>query len=463
MKRRDFGLLAGTSLAALTTGGIPAKAQTAADPSLLTTTLTPFGAERAGNADGSIPAWTGGYTTVPAGWQPGDAVPDLFANEQPILTIDASNMAQHADRLSEGTMTLMTKYGFSIKVYPTHRTAAAPQEIYDNMAANVGRAQLDPAGGRLGFTGAFGGVPFPIPDTSDPFAAGAQIAWNHDSRWMGYARRLITCGYVVSNGTLALSNKSDGQYDYPYYRKGGSLETYTDGIYQRSLQTFVGPPSLVGEEIITWSVSNPAAAPDIAWELLAGQGRVRKAPQLSYDTPSSFTNGVSNYDEYFGFYQSLEKYDWKYVGKKEMYIPYHNNAIYLLPAEQVHKEHFFDPDVVRWELHRVWVVDATVHPGERNVLARRRLYVDEDNWIIALVDAWDSNDSLYHVNTVYNYLRPDLPGLIYGNSVINNLQTDDYTSIAGSWNQGVHADFTFLDKIADSAFDPTNMAAAAQY
>jgi hypothetical protein len=462
MKRRNFGLMAGASAAALKLGSVRAQAQAAPDASLLKTTLTPFGSERAGNADGSIPAWTGGYTTIPAGWQPGDAMPDPFADEQPVVVIDASNMAQYSDKLTEGVMAMMTKYGFSIKVYPTHRTHSAPQEIYDNIAANVGRAQLDPAGGRFGFTAGWGGIPFPIPDFTDPYTAGPQIVWNHASRWLGYARTFATRGYAVSNGLISLSNISTAQYNYPYYKKGGSIASY-NGIYEQSHQEFVAPANLIGEEIITWSVSDPAAAADIAWELLAGQGRVRKAPELNYDTPSSFTNGIGNYDEYDGFYNSLQKYDWKYIGTKELYVPYNNNAMYLLPPEPVHKEHFLDPNVIRWELHRVRVVEATLHPGERNVLVRRLLHLDEDTSIICCVDAWDANGNLYKVNTVYNYLRPDLPGTIYGNNVINNLQTDDYASVSGHWDQKANPGFVFLDGFPASNFDPQNMAAQAQY
>ena len=90
MKRRDFGLLAGTSLATAATLRT-ANAQTAADPALLTSTLTPMGAERAGNADGSIPAWTGGLVSPPLPSNQPVAV-HLFEDEEPLYTIDSSNM-----------------------------------------------------------------------------------------------------------------------------------------------------------------------------------------------------------------------------------------------------------------------------------------------------------------------------------------------------------------------------------
>lgn len=461
MKRRSFGLLAGASLTTLKI--CPSYAQSTVDVSKLTSSLTPVGAERAGNSEGSIPEWTGGYTSVPDGWQPGDYMPDFFADEPVVLVIDSSNMAQHSNRLSDGVMAMMQKYGFSIKVYPTHRTASAPQWVYDNIAVNAANAKLDPAGGRLGYIDAYGGVPFPIPDASDPEAAGAQIIWNHNARWSGYAYALNSQSYVVSNGNIALADISPEKYDFPYYSKAGNLSNF-DGIQWRGFTTYLAPANLVGSEVIEWQKTDPYSSPNEFWQLLNGQGRVRRAPELAFDTPSSFADGVVNFDEYFGFNGSLEKYDWTLVEKKEVYIPYNNNGMYLLPAEQVHLKHFLDPNAVRWELHRVWVVDAKLHPGERNVLARRRLYVDEDSWTIGLVDAWDANGELYKVNTVYNYLRPDLPGLVYGNSSVLNLQTDNYASLAGVWNEKqAGSTFKFYDSFPDSLYDPQHMAATAQY
>ena len=142
MKRREFGLLAGTSLA--TAGAVrPAMAQSAPDPSLLTTTLTPYGAERAGNADGSIPAWTGGWTAPPTAPDQTIDVPLPFAGEAMLYTVDASNLSQYQNLVTPGLQAMITKYGFSLQVFPTHRTAAAPQYVYDNISKNVTRAAAE--------------------------------------------------------------------------------------------------------------------------------------------------------------------------------------------------------------------------------------------------------------------------------------------------------------------------------
>jgi hypothetical protein len=463
MKRRTFGLLASTGLASM--AGMrfePAKAQSAPDASLLQTTLTPMGGERAGNADGSIPAWTGGYSTVPAGFKPGDYIGELWPDEQPTLVIDSSNVTQYADKLSEGCVAMVQKYGFSMKVYPTHRTACAPQAIYDAIAANVATAKLEPAGPQLGFTGAFGGIPFPIPDANDPLAAGAQIIWNQNATWRGYACQQEYQSWSVSNGQQSLAFGCTEQEKYPYYQ-AKSISEY-NGILYKQDSPYWAPPNLVGQNIIVWAYSEPYKNPQQAWELLNGQGRVRRAPEVSFDTPSPQANGIANYDEYYGFNGSLERYDWKCLGKKEMYIPYNNNKMYGVTPESALLAHFIDPEIVRWELHRVWVVEATLHPGERSVDARRRMYVDEDTFLIGANDIWDANNQLVKTTHVFNNVRPELPGTIYGQSVIYNLQTADYVTVAGIWNQAAKpGGILFFDDFPENLTDPQEMAANAQY
>ena len=51
--------------------------------------LTPLGGERAGNAEGTIPEWTGGITEPPAGYTVGEHHRDPFAGDRPLFVIDA--------------------------------------------------------------------------------------------------------------------------------------------------------------------------------------------------------------------------------------------------------------------------------------------------------------------------------------------------------------------------------------
>lgn len=460
MKRREFSLLLGSSVASM---GLTrqALAQSASpDATLLTTTLTPTGAERAGNADGSIPAWTGGVTSSPLPADQPVVVP-MFADEQSLCAVDSSNMAQYSGMLSEGTQVLMTKYGFKVNVYQTHRTAAAPQYVYDNIAKNVTSSQLEPTGGRFGFTGGYGGVPFPIPNTSDPNIAGVQIIWNHLVAWPGYSYKTDSTAWVVIDGKVILTFGGYQRFLLPYYDPAGSAQTY-QGYYGYIKQIANAPAGLTGEEYLIWHTSNSLLKPDITWELINGEGRVRKAPDEAYDTPNSQSNGINNLDDATGFYGSPQKYDWKFIGKKEMLVPYNCNAIPLCTARDFFWHSFPNPDIVRWERHRMWVVEATLHPGEMNTTARRVCYMDEDTWQILLSDCYDARDNLVKTLVVHNRVVPSLPGTIFVGFGCWDLLNGNY-----SWVGGIKApssdglEWELPQPLSD--FSPEEMAAQASF
>jgi hypothetical protein len=460
MKRRKLGLLSGASF--LATSLRPAWAQSVTpDPTLLTTTLTPLGGERAGNADGSIPAWTGGMVSPPmAPNQPVDV--KVFTDEQPLYKVDASNMAQYEQLLSPGIQQLMTKFGFYIKVFPTRRTAAAPQYVYENTAKNVTRARLDPAGGRFGFVGAYGGVPFPIIDTSDPLVGGAQLIWNHLTTWLGpqSSAGMVPCS-VVSQGRLAMTAGGPSKFVYPYYDPKGSPETF-DGYYSKMHVYTQAPAASAGQETLVWHSVNVNKQPDIIWTLVNGQGRVRKAPNEQYDTPNPATNGLNNVDESSCFYGNPLQYDWRYIGKQEMLIPYHNNQVVFTAQNEYMLPKYPNPEITRWEKHRVWVLEATLRSDQRNVYTRRRFYIDEDTWWIILGESYTSDGVMAKAYALLNRVVPSLPGTTELGCLTFNVLTGDYSYQGPLLYEGFSDTMTFAP-IPDSVFEPQLMAALASF
>jgi Protein of unknown function (DUF1329) len=461
MKRRDFGLLAGTSLATATALG-PARAQSATpDPTLLSTTLTPMGGERAGNADGSIPAWTGGLTAPPLPPDQPVAV-HLFEDEQPLYTIDASNMAQYADLLTPATQFQIKTFGMTVPVYQTHRTAAAPQYVYDNNVKNVTNAVLDPAGGRLGFSGAYGGVPFPIIDTATPLNGGAQLIWNHLTAWYDYSDySTFSPGCVVIDGKLILVAATISRTIYPYFDPNGSLATF-DGYYSKGHYYYKAPGSVVGQEQLVWHSTNVNANPDIVWTLLNGQGRVRKAPNEQYDTPNPSSNGIASLDESSVFYGNPSQYDWTYIEKKEFIVPYNCNKQLFSTMEDLCGPHFINPDYMRWEKHRMWVVEANLHPGIHNVNSRRRLYIDEDSWYALLGEGYDGSGDMWKGYMICNGCIPSVPGTIEQQTMIFQLQTGDWV-INGNASYAGFQNNKYIQPQDPSIFEPQEMAAKASF
>jgi hypothetical protein len=185
--------------------------------------------------------------------------------------------------------------------------------------------------------------------------------------------------------------------------------------------------------------------------------------RATYDTPSSGADAVANYDEYFVFYGKEDRYDWKLLGKKEIFIHYNNNAMVHVTAEVGHQPHFMNPDIVRWELHRVWVVDATLRSDSRNVVPHRRYYVDEDTWHATLGDECDGQGNIWKVDMMFVENRPELPATIFSNVVIYNLQANEYVTLDGSWADPPYQQSLDSRPVPPNTFDPQSMAAESQF
>lgn len=380
-------------------------AVTADEAAKLKTTLTPLGAERAANKDGSIPAWDGGLSKAPAGYKNGDPRPDPYAADKPLLSINAKNMDQHAAKLSDGVKALMKKYpDFRIEVYPSRRSAGAPQYVYDNSFKNATRAKLVDNG----VEAAFGGIPFPIPKD------GYEAIWNHRLAWTGVNTQTpLRVWVMTADGRRSMASGGTQTFRRVYYDPDVAPDKF-DGYYALGKFAVSEPGSKSGEAILAHDGLN-ASAPRGLWQYLVGQRRVRKAPSVGYDTPDAVTSGIGLFDEAFNLFGPIDKHELKLIGKKELYIPYNNNRAALAKVADLVTPGTLNPSLVRWELHRVWEVEATLAAGKRHVAAKRRYYIDEDSWQIALFDGWDAKGEIWRTNYALMLAAPDIQGAMLGN------------------------------------------------
>jgi hypothetical protein len=374
----------------------------------LRTRLTPVGAERAANQDGAIPAWTGGG-------KPAD--PD--AREQPLLVIDNASAAKYAARLPEGALALFARYpDYKIRVFPTHRTAAAPDWVYANIAANAGRAHAAPEGIAYGVAGAAGGIPFPLPQN------GTQIVWNHLLAFWGAAREAHVTTLIASgDGSVQQTAGYREITDFPYYQQPGSAP---EPYYFKTRRIQDAPAARAGEAYIAWQPLDTAQNRYVAWRYLPGEHRVRKAPSLSYDTPDADASGYEELDDYYLFFGGPDRYDFRLLGKREMYIPYNNDRLNAMEPRAAMGSQHANQDVLRYELHRVWVVEGTLAAGKHHVAPRRRLYMDEDSWLVVYSEAWDEDGQLWKFGHATMTLRPEIPAMIIGGQFIYDLLQGGY-------------------------------------
>ncbi|BAN46094.1 hypothetical protein PCA10_03620 [Metapseudomonas resinovorans NBRC 106553] len=354
--------------------------------------LTPMGAERAGNADGSIPAWTGGLAKD-AGQRDADGfLEDPFAADQPLFTITAQNAEQYKDKLTPGQLALFKRYpdSYRIPVYPTRRSIGLPQGYLDLTRENAANTQLVENGNGLQHYKS-GGLPFAIPQN------GLEVIWNHIGRYRGLSyQRMVVQASPQANGAYTPSLIKQ-QLAYPVDLSDYAPQEMANLLYFYR-EEFLSPARLAGGVLLVHETINQVTEPRMAWQYNAGQRRVRRAPQIAYDSPGA--EGMRTLDDFDMFNGAPDRFDWKLVGKQELYIPY--NAYKLgspkLKYSDIIKPGHLNPEHTRYELHRVWHVTATLKPGQRHIYSRRDLYIDEDSWQAAEADAYDGRGNLWRVS-----------------------------------------------------------------
>ena len=358
--------------------------------------LTPIGAERAGNAAGTIPAWTGGLTELPAGYVEGEPLVDPFPNEQPMYTITAQNFDQYKDNLSTGQIALLKRYPdtYRMPVYTTHRTAAYPESVYAAIKNDALTNETTADGNGLVNVDFY--VPFPIPKS------GVEIIWNHVLRYRGGSfKRSYTQIPVQSNGKFSPIVFEDQLTFAPYLGTSPPNRLF---YYKQSIKA---PARLEGNVLLVHENINQVTEPRAAWIYNAGQRRVRRAPDVAYDGPGTASDGLRTADDLDMYNGAPDRYEWKLLGKKELYIPY--NSFRASSKDLTYKNivlaGHLNPEYLRYELHRVWVIEATLKEGKRHIYAKRTFYVDEDTWQISIADLYDGRGELWRVKEAHNNIH----------------------------------------------------------
>ena len=363
----------------------------------LGTSLTPVGAEKAGNADGSIPAWTGGLPKNAGAVDSKGFLADPFASEKPLFVITAATVDKYKDKLSDGQVAMFKRYPetYKIPVYPSHRTVNLPPDIYESIkrsALNV--HAINDGNGLENFTGNRY-YAFPIPKN------GVEVLWNHITRYHGgNLRRIITQATPQTNGSYT-PIRFEEEVAVPQAIPDIDAAKAAN-VLSFFKQSVTAPARLAGNVLLVHETLDQVKEPRLAWIYNAGQRRVRRAPQVSYDGPGTASDGLRTTDNFDMFSGAPDRYDWKLVGKKEMYVPYNDyKLVYGSKADQMLTPKHINPDVVRWELHRVWVVEATLQPGKRHIYSKRVFYLDEDSWTALASDEYDARGQLYRSAFLY--------------------------------------------------------------
>ena len=410
--------------------------------------LTAVGAEKAGNADGTIPAYTGGIATPPAGYQVGQFHADPYAADQPLFTIDRSNVNDHADKLSEGQKAMIAKYpSFKMIVYPTRRSAAFSPRINEYTAQNATTCTLVADG--EGVQNCAEGFPFPIPKN------GYEAIWNHKLKYKGIANtRWSNQIPVTASGQYTVVRLRDESLGL-YYKPGNTSENINN-ILIYFFQVVEGPARLAGQVLLVHETLNQAAAPRQAWIYNPGQRRVRRAPNVAYDNPGTASDGLRTNDMFDMFNGATDRHELKLVGKREMYVPYNSYKVHSgsVKVKDMIKPGHINPDLLRYELHRVWVVEATLKPGKRHINPRRTFYLDEDSFQILVLDHYDTNGKLWRYSEAPSIQYWEAPTFWSTLETHHDLQSGRYLPVLVD-NEETPPDFGFVT--SPNEFSPQSL------
>ncbi|MEQ9143430.1 MAG: DUF1329 domain-containing protein [Parvibaculaceae bacterium] len=443
MQRTAFFLVAGLIWGPPVLAGV---AQSEADR--LGADLTPIGAERAGNADGSIPAWDGGLRDVPGDvLSRGGHYPDPFPGDQPVATVTAANADAHAEYLTAGQRAMLSVYpSYKMDIYQTRRTCAFPDTVYDATRANAVNASLSDDGDSL--SGALLGFPFPIP------RSGVELVWNHNLRFRGHkVRRTFASAAPTRTGSFTPVRVQD-ELVFSYADPSLSAFSQLGNVSLKYIQETLSPARRAGQLLLVHETIDPSLGERKSWQYTVGRAdsapNVQRTTAVSYDNPQIYSDAMSTADNFDMFSGPPDRYDWTLLGREEKYIAYNSYRLSSpsLTYEEIVQAGHLDQDLLRYERHRVWKVEATLKPGMRHVYSRRVNYFDEDSWNLAASDLYDARGGLWRVQEAHLIQYYDVPTCFNASDVVYDLVEGRYVvqNLKNEEPEGIQFEATDLDE-----------------
>jgi hypothetical protein len=385
----------------------------AEDAARLEGDFTPMGAVRAGNDDGTIPSWTGGIVEPPADHVPGQWHVDPFAADEISHTITAENVERHAERLSDGHRAMFRTYpdSFSMNIYPTRRSASYPDWVYAAVRENATAAEVVLAG-KGGVTGARVGPPFPLP------RSGVEVVWNHNLRWRGIrVRKWQGSAAVTKRGKYRIILQlQDHVYPYGIDRDSKFKREHPNTMLAIISKT-ISPQLLAGDGSLVIEPLDQTHDPRKSWIYTSALRRVVRSPHFAYDFPAPNSDNLRTIDDTFLFNGPPDRFDWKLLGRREIYVPYNAYRLHSRDdgSDGILQAGHIAPEAARYELHRVWVVEGTRKPDAKHIYSKRVFYVDEDSWNILISESYDDDGKLWRVgesHTINFYQVPTIEATI---------------------------------------------------
>lgn len=403
-------------------------AVTSVEANSLGNDLTPVGATLKGNGV-DIPDWTGSMRDLPEALAfrgSSRRYIDPYVQDPVLYTVTESSSIRYQKYLTDGLKAMLALYPqtFKIPVYPTRRNARYNAKFEKRTLWNSKNTLLKE--GNAGISQYTGAIPFPIPKN------GQEVMWNarlaHPNASLNGVLDTIA---VYPNGTQHRFRERMVS-EYPYANENNKV-----GLTEKDIGAFAALVHVAIEEPRTEKGNMTMVQEPLydvedarqAWVYMQGIRRVRRLPSLGFDAPYG-PGGIMTIDDLLGFNGSMERFTWKLIGKEEKIIPFHN---YHFDSPDVGygrllRRSHVNPDFMRYEKHRVWVVEANLKENRRHIYQKRRFYIAEDSWQIVLTESYDRNGRLWKVgvlNSVYDF---DVQGYVTRVQMHHDLLSKSYVA-----------------------------------
>ena len=305
-------------------------------------------------------------------------------------TVTSSNVAEYAGMLNPGQINMFAQYP---DTYRIDVSEASPSCVVDPDIASISLANGSMVNDNEGIeVPNFGQTPFPDPSQAQHFV------WNYRmyAGQISAVDRIQTSTNVKADGSITFGQQ-ETSISFPTNPRTKTM--YADkNLFALFMQKNLGPPRTAGTVTLVHDFIDSYMQPRKAWQYSPATRRVRRTPNISYDTLTTAGGGIVTVDQFGGFNGAQDRYDWSYEGKQTMIVPFMNDALAENPIADTHGVGHLNPDYVRFEELDVHVVHAQLSPGQRHLYTSRTFYViDDDFYGLAIMDAFDENgDMLRH-------------------------------------------------------------------
>ena len=171
-------------------------------------------------------------------------------------------------------------------------------------------------------------------------------------------------------------------------------------------------------------------------------------------------DGMGTSDQYDGYNGAPDRYDWTVLGKVEKLSGQNNYRGNLVSYDELLMPGHANPDAMRYELRRQWVVEGNLKSTARHIYAKRVLRLDEDSWQVTGGEMYDGRGELWRVQEAgqgVDYRENAGQCFTMGGEFIYDTLAGRYLGLAMKADRPINQVDEGLDYLTEDYFTPANV------